>query len=324
MVSIVCVAFNHERFIARALEGFLQQQVGFRFEVIVHDDASTDGTAEVVRTYAAKHPDVVVPVLQTENQYSKGNKPWSICFPMARGKYIALCEGDDHWVDPLKLQQQVEALEADPGASGCFTNAYNEGGGVRKPFLGSYTKAIDGPVLREQDYISGQGIPTCTFVFVRALIGGYPELLRQFATGDTALFTLLLGQGHFIYLPIFTGVRVMHEGGVYSMRGTLDNLRTQLKNLPAQDRLTQGRYGHLIRKRRLSWLKRSWQEAMHHRNWELGREAWSHLRKERAEMGWSLPRTWVNGLLVHYPNLVFRMVAMKQGLRRVWGGAPRT
>ena len=85
------------------------QKTTFPIEIIIHDDASTDGTAKIVKEYADKYPDLIVPILQTENQYSQGIKPsQNFVFPRARGKYIAFCEGDDYWTDPYKLQKQVD------------------------------------------------------------------------------------------------------------------------------------------------------------------------------------------------------------------------
>lgn len=320
-VSIVCITYEHVKFVKNCLDGFLEQKVGFEYEIIVHDDASTDGTVDIIREYASAHPSRIVTILQTENQRSKGIRPWPPCFAKARGEYIALCEGDDHWIDVDKLQRQVDALDADPMATGCFTNAYNELRGERVHFLGGYTKVPRSMILREADYLQGQGIPTCTFMFRRSAIAEYPTVLRSFSTGDTALFTLLLGKGHFIYQPNFTAVRVMHAGGVYSLQGTLHQLNVQLKNLPAQDQLTQGRYSDVIQKRKLAWLEKAWSEGLHHQNWPLAQLAWQHLRKERTHMGWSLWRTWFNGMLVYYPGIVKRMVQLKHGLRSLVGGA---
>ena len=88
------------------------QKTNFPIEILIHDDASTDGTADIIREYEAQYPDIIKPIYQTENQYSKGINPgFEFLFPRARGKYIALCEGDDYWTDTLKLQKQVEFLE---------------------------------------------------------------------------------------------------------------------------------------------------------------------------------------------------------------------
>ena len=112
LVSICCLAFNHEPYIRKCIEGFLMQKTCFSFEVLIHDDASTDKTAEIIREYEAKYPKIVKSIYQSENQYSKGIKVSQIYqFPRAKGKYIAICEGDDYWTDPLKLQKQVDFLE---------------------------------------------------------------------------------------------------------------------------------------------------------------------------------------------------------------------
>lgn len=113
IVSICCITYNHEPYIRDAIEGFLMQKTDFPFEILIHDDASTDGTADIIREYEAKYPDIIKPIYQTENQYSKGIKVSQVYqFPRAKGKYIALCEGDDYWTDPYKLQKQVDFLEA--------------------------------------------------------------------------------------------------------------------------------------------------------------------------------------------------------------------
>ena len=114
-VSICCLTFNHENYIRQCLDGFMMQQTNFKFEVLIHDDASTDNTATIIREYEQKYPATIKPIYQSENQYSKGVKPsCNFQFPRAKGKYIAMCEGDDYWTDPLKLQKQVDFLEANP------------------------------------------------------------------------------------------------------------------------------------------------------------------------------------------------------------------
>lgn len=113
MVSIVCLAYNHSEYIRDALDGFLNQKTNFRFEVIVHDDASTDGTDKIIREYEIKYPNMIKPIYEEYNQYSKGNELYKTFInPQIRGKYIALCEGDDYWCDNNKLQKQVDFLEA--------------------------------------------------------------------------------------------------------------------------------------------------------------------------------------------------------------------
>lgn len=91
----------------------MQQKTNFPIEVLIHDDASTDGTQDIIREYEKKYPNIVKPIYQKENQYSKGVKVSLVYnYSRARGKYIALCEGDDYWTDPYKLQKQVDFWKA--------------------------------------------------------------------------------------------------------------------------------------------------------------------------------------------------------------------
>ncbi len=123
-VSICCTTYNHEKYIRDCLESFLMQETTFPVEILIHDDASTDATAEIVKAYQAKYPLVIKPICQDENQYSKGVKPnVAFNYPRACGKYIAVCEGDDFWTDPRKLETQVAFLEGNPGYVLCYHDA---------------------------------------------------------------------------------------------------------------------------------------------------------------------------------------------------------
>lgn len=123
LVSVRCITYNHEPYIAQALDGFLMQKTNFPFEVIVHDDASTDRTADIVREYEKKHPKIIRTIYQTENQYSKRDGSIGrIMNAACRGRYIAICEGDDYWIDGNKLQMQVDFLEANPEYSAYYSN----------------------------------------------------------------------------------------------------------------------------------------------------------------------------------------------------------
>lgn len=120
MVSVICNAYQHENVIRDALEGFVMQKTNFPFEVLIHDDASSDGTAAIIREYEEKYPEIIKPIYSKENQYSKrdGSLP-RLQYGRVKGKYIAFCEGDDYWTDPEKLQKQFDALEAHPEVDMC-------------------------------------------------------------------------------------------------------------------------------------------------------------------------------------------------------------
>lgn len=125
LVSIHCLVYNHEPYIRQCLEGFIMQKTNFCFEAIVHDDASTDSSAAIIREYAEKYPHIIKPIYETENQYSKKDGSLSrIMNAACKGKYIAICEGDDYWTDPFKLQKQVDVLENNPEISFVYT-AFN-------------------------------------------------------------------------------------------------------------------------------------------------------------------------------------------------------
>lgn len=125
VVSILCTAYNHERYIEQALHGFLGQDTGFRFEVLIHDDASTDRTADILREWQSRYPSIIRTTLQRENQFRRGVRPMELLLASARGRYIATCEGDDYWIAPSKLERQVAFLEAHADFSCVAHNYYH-------------------------------------------------------------------------------------------------------------------------------------------------------------------------------------------------------
>lgn len=126
LVVIHCLVYNHEPYLRDCLEGFISQQTTFRFVAIVHDDYSTDGSASIIREYESKSPDIIKPIYETENQWSKHDDTLGNIMNEAilstGAKYIAMCEGDDYWTDPYKLQKQVDILEAEDSLMACCTN----------------------------------------------------------------------------------------------------------------------------------------------------------------------------------------------------------
>lgn len=126
MVSVICTVYNHEKYLRKCLDGFVMQKTNFKFEVLIHDDASTDGSADIIREYEKHFPDIIKPIYQTENQYSKGVKvSQTFLYPVAKGKYLAFCEGDDYWCDENKLQNQFDIMEKHPGCSICVHDVYD-------------------------------------------------------------------------------------------------------------------------------------------------------------------------------------------------------
>jgi len=120
LVSICCITYNHGQFIRDALEGFLMQETTFPVEIVIRDDASEDDTRCIIVDYVARHKGLFTTLFHTENQYSLGRKPFPEVFALAKGEFIAVCEGDDYWIDPRKLERQVEFLRANPRYPFCF------------------------------------------------------------------------------------------------------------------------------------------------------------------------------------------------------------
>lgn len=198
LVTIHCTVYNHEPFIRKCLDGFVMQQTNFPFEAIVHDDASTDGSADVIREYAAKYPQIIKPILQTENQWSK--KDGSIGRIMSahtRGKYLAVCEGDDFWTDPLKLQRQVDFLENHPEYSLTCTNACVQGSEGDMNWK-RYDKDCEIP-LKDVILKRGAWIYTASMLYRWELMQDFPDYAHQCHVGDYpwAIHLALRGKVYF-------------------------------------------------------------------------------------------------------------------------------
>ena len=216
LVSIVCESYNHEPFLRKCLDGFVMQKTDFPIEILIHDDASTDKSADIIREYEARYPDLFKPIYQTENQYSKGVHIWAtIQFPRASGKYIALCEGDDFWTDPLKLQKQVDYMESHPSCSLCCHNAtlhWYDNRTADKP----YTK------LEERDYSAQEIIETwqtpatASFVFRSCLASGFADLMKTHpgvVIGDMPLLLYCSREGNIHALSDSMSVYGKHDKG---------------------------------------------------------------------------------------------------------------
>lgn len=176
MVTIQCLTYNHKPYIRQCLEGFVMQKTNFRFEAIVHDDASTDGTAEIIREYAAKYPNIIKPILETENLYSKHNDSLGkVIRENTYGKYVAMCEGDDYWTDPLKLQKQVEFLENNQEYGLVYTdlNLYIQN---KDKFVNRYIQS--GLIKRQSSFVEhlkNRGyIAPCTWLYRREYLPTQP------------------------------------------------------------------------------------------------------------------------------------------------------
>jgi glycosyltransferase involved in cell wall biosynthesis len=215
IVTTRTITYMHEPFISECIEGILMQKTTFPVEVVIHDDASTDKTAEIVREYQAKHPRLIKAICQKENQFSKPGKGTlrKDIQDATRGKYIALCEGDDYWTDPLKLQKQVEFLEANEEYAMCFhkVKIQKQDGEIVDDFITNipvnHESILD--LARHGNYIH---TPSTLF---RNLITNYPPEFSKSPIGDYPLYMYLSQFGRIKYHVEIMAV-YRHGVGVWS------------------------------------------------------------------------------------------------------------
>ena len=229
VVSVCMITYNHAPFIAQALDSVLMQETDFPYEILIHDDCSTDGTTEIVRSYAARHPERIRPVYQKENQYSKGRKATPQLFKMARGKYIALLEGDDAWTDPHKLSCQAALLEARPDFVMCYGNVAivdAEGRSLGENKIPpEYCRDLEPEEIIRYRCV----IPTSTLMFrpptdLHDWFGNVNRVLN----GDSFLFAMLARYGGAGFLDFSPSLYRQHPGGIYS---TMDLDRRHVESI---------------------------------------------------------------------------------------------
>lgn len=253
-VSISCITYNHSRFIRNCLDGFLMQKTTFEYEILIHDDASNDGTIEIIKEYEYKYPGLIKSYIQKENQYSKGQRGINAKYniPRAKGKYIALCEGDDFWTDPYKLQKQVDFLDQNEEYIGCFTNAMIVDDVGEE--LGLFLKYNENKKFEIKHIIQKGGgmFPTPSLMF-RNIITDFPPLISKVQAGDWFLMLLIADKGPVYLLNETTCSYRIHEKGVNSSIANIRSIRNMyslfsIKYLDEFNQYTSGRYNKYIKK----------------------------------------------------------------------------
>ena len=217
LLSIRCLVYNHEPFLRQCLDGFVMQKTNFPFEAIVHDDASTDGSAAIIREYAEKYPDIIKPIYETENQYSKRDGSLTRIMDAAMhpdSKYVALCEGDDYWTDPNKLQMQVDVMESDSKIGLVYTAAdrFDQKLGIFTLLgFGRPVESFDAE-LRHNECI------TLTTCFRKSILYDYRrfyaenQLVNQgWKMGDYPMWLYYCYYSKLKFIPVATGVYRVRE-----------------------------------------------------------------------------------------------------------------
>lgn len=227
MVSIRCTVYNHGKYLRQTLDGFVNQKTNFKFEAIVHDDASTDNSADIILEYANKYPEIIKPLLECKNQFSRGKGYVSKAInPMLRGKYIAICEGDDYWTDPNKLQKQVDFMESHPDFTFCFHNAilhFENGSQPDKPFTNLETREYS-----EKELIDDWKAPTAAFLFPSKILNSpiYQQVLasKKLIVGDNPLMRTCMHYGRaYAFAEPMSVYRIQPTGATQHLND-LDNV----------------------------------------------------------------------------------------------------
>jgi len=218
VISICCTTYNHESHLKETIQSFLMQETSFPFEIVIHDDASTDKTPQIILEYQKKYPSIIKVLFQSENQYKiNGHLPFFNTWNAAQGKYIALCEGDDYWIDNQKLTKQLK-LMVKLDTDICFTNAFLEytDGERKKRFSGS----SQGERICISDIIKGGGgsMPTASILIKSSILKVLPDWFSKAPVGDFFLQILGSERNGAAYLDDATSVYRVAISGSWSSR----------------------------------------------------------------------------------------------------------
>lgn len=263
MVSVSCIAYNHGKYIRQCLEGLVNQITTFKYEILVHDDASTDNTADIIREYEEKYPDLIKPIYQTENQYHKVRSIGAVYqVPRMQGKYAAVCEGDDFWTDPYKLQKQFDIMEKNPNCSICVHRVKDvlengEDSGKCHPNF-----PMEEGVINLKKYLdiasnySAYPFQTTSYFMrmdvKRESVNNPPPFAGKFGVGDvpTMLFALIKGDMYYID-EIMTCYRLQAKGSwsetvSKDKRKRIESLKKEINGYNIFDTYSEKKYSREI------------------------------------------------------------------------------
>ena len=262
-ISVLMITFNHARFIRQALDSVLAQKTDLSYEVVVGDDASTDGTGIILTEYAEKYPDRVRLLRRTANLGMNAN--FADTLAACQGAYVALLEGDDFWTDSHKLARQVEFLDAHPECVSCFHNVvvFSDDASVSvegyhaHPDGRQFMCAPDLPArLSQTDFLKRNYIPTCSVMFRRASAGKLPSWFNKLQLGDHPLHILCTEHGTAAYLPEVMGAYRLHSSSVWSGKSKIHRMSRALEMYAELDRHFQGRPQRaVLREERMDMLQ---------------------------------------------------------------------
>ena len=253
MVSILCITYNQETYIEDAINSFLMQITDFKYEIIIHDDASTDRTAKIIKAYEQQYPDVIRTICQTENQYSKKIPIIEkYMLPVSKGKYIALCEGDDYWTDPCKLQKQVNAMEDHYECDIC-AHATSMVNAETKKKTGMIMPSKEDRIFSIEEVIKGDGgfVATNSLMFRKTVFNKIPEFRDAYRI-DYSMQIMGAIRGGMLYLhDSMSSYRVAAKASWYlrmneNPKKYIEHYQNMISMLKKLDAETKGEYKIII------------------------------------------------------------------------------
>lgn len=242
-VSVLMVTFNHEPFIAQAIDSVLMQETDFDYELIIGEDCSTDATRTIVRDYQRRFPGKIRLVLSERNLGMLGN--FERTYAACTGEYSALLDGDDHWISPHKLQRQVDFLNSHRDFAICFHTAkvVRNGGSLSEDWPPPGTKDVSGL----EDLVESNFIPSCSVMYRMGPVPRFPDWMFSLGMGDWPLHILYAQHGKVGYLRETMAVYREHRGGTWSSQGKIRNYERLIKAYNCIDEHLQHRYADRIR-----------------------------------------------------------------------------
>jgi glycosyltransferase involved in cell wall biosynthesis len=252
LVTVLCTSYNHEKYIEQTIEGFLTQETNFPFEVIIHDDASTDNSQKIIKEYEEKYPKIIKGVYQIKNRFSQGLKNGPILYPMAKGEYVALCDGDDYWTDSKKLQIQIDEMKKYPEVELSFHPARQ----LVDEKLGKEIAhhSDDKKIFTISEVIRGDGgfCPTISLMIKQNVLINLPEFYYTKApVGDLYLQIFASLKGGALYIPNNMAVYRVNSIGSWSSQINNYNKMNKLTNksieaMDAMNDFLENRYSNDI------------------------------------------------------------------------------
>jgi glycosyltransferase involved in cell wall biosynthesis len=242
IIDINIASYNHANYLRHTLDSVLSQQTTFSYRILIGDDCSTDGSIEIIKEYEKNFPDRILAIYQKVNLgLNHPEKNGVILLKKSTAKYIALLDGDDYWTDPLKLQKQIDFLEANPSFSMCFHNAlvtFEDKKKEARLFLSNVQK----DVFTVQDLCKKNIIPTASLIFRSSIIKDIPDWFYRCPFGDWPLSLFIAEHGKVKYFNEVMSVYRVHSGGIWSKLDRIAQLKKIIKNTLTMNQLFKKKY----------------------------------------------------------------------------------